>query len=88
MRVILTGGGTGGHLTPLVEIAHELRKKIGPEVKILYVGSGAQMEKQIMLENNIPTKFVLSGKMRRYFSFKNFIEAGLICNFAIELLGD
>ena len=74
MRVILTGGGTGGHLTPLVAIAHELRKKIGPEIKLLYVGSGAKMEKQIMSENGIPTKFVLSGKMRRYFSFQNFVD--------------
>ena len=74
MRVVLTGGGTGGHLTPLVAIAHELRRKIGPELKLLYIGSGAPMEKQIMTENGIPTKFVLSGKMRRYFSFKNFID--------------
>lgn len=74
MRIVLTGGGTGGHLTPLVAIANELRKKIGPEAKILYIGSGAKMEKEIMSERGIPTKFVLSGKMRRYFSFKNFID--------------
>jgi UDP-N-acetylglucosamine--N-acetylmuramyl-(pentapeptide) pyrophosphoryl-undecaprenol N-acetylglucosamine transferase len=75
MRIILTGGGTGGHLTPLVAIADKLRKKIGPELKLLYIGSGAKMEKQIMSEEGIPAKFVLSGKMRRYFSFKNFIDA-------------
>jgi UDP-N-acetylglucosamine--N-acetylmuramyl-(pentapeptide) pyrophosphoryl-undecaprenol N-acetylglucosamine transferase len=74
MRIILTGGGTGGHLTPLVAIADELKKKIGPELKLLYVGSGAEMEKQIMSEEGIPIKFVLSGKMRRYFSFKNVID--------------
>ena len=74
MRVILTGGGTGGHLTPLIAIAHELKRKIGPELKLLYIGSGAQMEKQIMLENDIPAKFVLSGKIRRYFSFMNFVD--------------
>jgi len=71
MRIVLTGGGTGGHLTPLIAIADELRKKIGPEANILYIGSGAQMEKQIISEKGIPVKFVMSGKMRRYFSFKN-----------------
>jgi len=74
MRIVLTGGWTGGHLTPLVAVADELRKKIGPELKLLYIGSGAQMEKQIMSERNIPIKSVLSGKMRRYSSFKNIID--------------
>ena len=74
MRIVLTGGGTGGHLTPLIAIADRLRNKIGPDLKLLYIGSGAPMEKQIMSEKGIPAKFVLSGKMRRYFSFKNFID--------------
>ncbi|MEI7891269.1 MAG: undecaprenyldiphospho-muramoylpentapeptide beta-N-acetylglucosaminyltransferase [bacterium] len=74
MRIILTGGGTGGHLTPLVAVAEKLKAKLGPEADILYVGSGAPMEKKIMAENGIATKFVLSGKMRRYFSFQNFID--------------
>jgi UDP-N-acetylglucosamine--N-acetylmuramyl-(pentapeptide) pyrophosphoryl-undecaprenol N-acetylglucosamine transferase len=74
MRIVLTGGGTGGHLTPLVAIADKLKSKLGPEVKLLYVGSGAEMEKKIMSEEGIPAKFVLSGKMRRYFSFKNFVD--------------
>ena len=74
MRIVLTGGGTGGHLTPLVAIANKLKSKLGPEVKFLYIGSGALMEKQIMSEEGIPAKFVLSGKMRRYFSFQNFVD--------------
>jgi UDP-N-acetylglucosamine--N-acetylmuramyl-(pentapeptide) pyrophosphoryl-undecaprenol N-acetylglucosamine transferase len=74
MRIVLTGGGTGGHLTPLVAIADKLKMKLGPEAELLYIGSGVKMEKQIMTEEGIPAKFVLSGKMRRYFSFKNFID--------------
>ena len=74
MRIILTGGGTGGHLTPLVAVADKLKAKLGPEANILYVGSGAEMEKQIMAEEGIPAKFVISGKMRRYFSFENFVD--------------
>jgi len=74
MRIVLTGGGTGGHLTPLVAVADKLKAKLGSEANILYVGSGAEMEKKIMSEEGIPTKFVISGKMRRYFSFQNFID--------------
>lgn len=74
MRIVLTGGGTGGHLTPLVAVAEKIKVKLGGEVEFLYIGSGAEMEKKIMSEEGIPAKFVMSGKMRRYFSFQNFID--------------
>lgn len=74
MRIVLTGGGSGGHLTPLVAVADKLKSKLGPEANILYVGSGAEMEKKIMAEEGIPAKFVISGKMRRYFSLHNFVD--------------
>ncbi|NTV41476.1 MAG: undecaprenyldiphospho-muramoylpentapeptide beta-N-acetylglucosaminyltransferase [Candidatus Moranbacteria bacterium] len=74
MRIILTGGGTGGHLFPLVAVANKIKEKIGPEVEFLYVGSGAEMEKKIMEQEKIKAAFVLSGKIRRYFSFQNFID--------------
>ena len=74
MRIVLTGGGTGGHLTPLIAVAKKIKEKLGPEADILYIGSGAEMEKKMMAEENIPVKFVQSGKMRRYFSLQNFID--------------
>ncbi len=74
MRIILTGGGTGGHLLPLIAVANKIKEKLGPEVEFLYVGSGAEMEKKMMNENGIPNKHVLSAKMRRYFSLQNFTD--------------
>ena len=74
MRIVLTGGGTGGHLTPLVAVADKLKAKLGGDANLLYIGSGAEMEKKMMKEEGIPAKFVLSGKMRRYFSFQNVID--------------
>lgn len=74
MRIVLTGGGTGGHLTPLVAVADKIRGKIGPEAEFLYVGSGAEMEKKVMNEHGIRSKHVLGGKMRRYFSLQNFTD--------------
>ncbi|EKE19034.1 MAG: hypothetical protein ACD_9C00161G0005 [uncultured bacterium] len=74
MRIVLTGGGTGGHLTPLVAVADKLKAKLGSEAEFLYIGSGAQIEREIMSGEGIPAKFVISGKMRRYFSFQNFVD--------------
>ncbi|MEI8343635.1 MAG: undecaprenyldiphospho-muramoylpentapeptide beta-N-acetylglucosaminyltransferase [Candidatus Moraniibacteriota bacterium] len=74
MRIVLTGGGSGGHLFPLIAVANKIREKIGPEAEFLYIGSGVEMENSVMNESGIPTKHVLSGKMRRYFSVKNITD--------------
>ena len=90
MRIVLTGGGTGGHLYPLVAVAEKIKQKLGPEVEFLYMGSGAEMEKKIMAEEGITAKHVLSGKMRRYFSLMNLVDVfklplGFIQSLAILL---
>jgi len=74
MRIVLTGGGTGGHLFPLVAVIRKMKEKLGPEGEFLYIGSGATMEKEVMSKEGIPMKFVQSGKLRRYFSMQNFVD--------------
>jgi UDP-N-acetylglucosamine--N-acetylmuramyl-(pentapeptide) pyrophosphoryl-undecaprenol N-acetylglucosamine transferase len=74
MKIVLTGGGSGGHLFPLIAVARKLKDKLGPEASFLYIGSGAQMERSVMQQEGIAAKFVLSGKLRRYASFQNFID--------------
>lgn len=74
MRIVLTGGGTGGHITPLIAVARKLTQKLGSELELLYVGSGAQMEKDFMGQEGIRAKHILTGKMRRYFSFRNVLD--------------
>ncbi len=74
MRIVLTGGGSGGHLFPLIAVANKIREKIGPEAEFLYIGSGVEMENSVMNESGIPTKHVLGGKMRRYFSLQNITD--------------
>ncbi len=49
MRLIISGGGTGGHIYPALSIAEGVRQRI-PEAKILYVGSKQGMEKKIVPE--------------------------------------
>jgi UDP-N-acetylglucosamine--N-acetylmuramyl-(pentapeptide) pyrophosphoryl-undecaprenol N-acetylglucosamine transferase len=74
MRILLTGGGSGGHIFPLVAVAKKIREKLGDEAELLYVGSGSEMEKETMLSEGIPAKYILAGKMRRYFSLLNILD--------------
>jgi len=76
IRVVLTGGGTGGHLFPLAAIADFMKEKYSPqeEVEFLFIGRGDQMEQQIFSPRSIPIKKISTGKFRRYFSWKNFSD--------------
>lgn len=74
MRIVLTGGGTGGHIFPLIAVAKKLKEKLGDEMEFLYLGSSNKLEKEAMSRENIPIRHILSGKMRRYFSWRNFID--------------
>lgn len=73
MRIVLTGGGTGGHLMPLVAVARKIKEKV-PEVEFFFIGPKGDLENDIMGQENIPIKNILTGKLRRYFSFQNFID--------------
>ncbi len=74
MRIVLTGGGTGGHIFPLVAVASKLRKKVGEDIEFLYLGTSQKMEREIMEKENIKCKHILSGKVRRYFSPLNLTD--------------
>ena len=73
-RIVLTGGGSGGHVMPLVAVAQSLRGKLGDRADFLYIGSEGKIEQDAMTEAGVPVKFVLTGKMRRYFSLRNFSD--------------
>lgn len=73
IRIVLTGGGTGGHIFPLIAVVDKLRKK-SDEIDFLYMGSKGGLEIKVMEENGIPMKHIMSGKLRRYFSASNFLD--------------
>jgi len=70
MRIVLTSGGTGGHIFPIVAVVKKL-KEIVPEgegLEFLFLGPGGDIEREAMEKELIPGKYISSGKLRRYFS--------------------
>lgn len=67
-KIILTGGGTAGHVTPNLALLPEL-KKAGFTVS--YIGSYEGIEKQLAKSKGLPYYGISSGKLRRYLSAKN-----------------
>lgn len=70
-KIIMTGGGTAGHVTPNLALVPMLERE-GFEIK--YIGSKDGIEKEIINKNNIPYYEISSGKLRRYFDIKNFSD--------------
>ncbi|VYU55326.1 undecaprenyldiphospho-muramoylpentapeptide beta-N-acetylglucosaminyltransferase [Clostridium paraputrificum] len=70
-KIIMTGGGTAGHVTPNLALIPSL-KEAGFEIK--YIGSKDGIEKEIIESKGIPYYGISSGKLRRYFDIKNFTD--------------
>ena len=70
-KIILTGGGTAGHVTPNIALVPQL-KEAGFEIK--YIGSEGGMETKLVEDAGLDYQGISSGKLRRYFSWKNFSD--------------
>lgn len=70
-HIVLTGGGTAGHVTPNIALIPSL-KKAG--YKISYIGSYEGIERKLIEDMGIPYYGISSGKLRRYFDVKNFTD--------------
>lgn len=70
-KIILTGGGTAGHVTPNIALLPKL-KELGYDIH--YIGSYNGIEKKLIEEYHIPYYGISSGKLRRYFDIKNFSD--------------
>ena len=70
-RIILTGGGTAGHVTPNIALIPRL-KELGYDIH--YIGTYDGIERKLIEEIGIPYYGISSGKLRRYFDVKNFSD--------------
>ena len=77
MKILLTGGGTGGHVYPLIAVAQEINK-IAEERKLakihLHYFSDAAYDGQAFFEQGVKFTRIPAGKLRIYFSFQNFLD--------------
>lgn len=77
MRILFTGGGSGGHFFPALAVIREL-KRIAEEERILdlelfYMGPD-DFGRDLLKQEGVVAVSIASGKMRRYFSFQNFLD--------------
>ena len=70
-KIVLTGGGTAGHVTPNIALIPKLRD-LGYDIQ--YIGSYNGIEKELIEPFGIPYHGISSGKLRRYFSVQNFTD--------------
>lgn len=70
-KIVLTGGGTAGHVTPNIALIPKLREH-GYEIS--YIGSYEGMERKLIEDYDIPYYGIATGKFRRYFDLKNFTD--------------
>lgn len=70
-KIVLTGGGTAGHVTPNIALIPELQKQ---EYEVHYIGSYEGMESRLIADLKIPYYGIASGKLRRYIDPKNLTD--------------
>ena len=70
-KVLLTGGGTAGHVTPNIALLPGLHEA---GFDIHYIGSYEGMERKLIEHENIPYTGIATGKFRRYLSLKNLTD--------------
>ena len=83
--IVVTGGGSGGHVYPVLAVLDEL-----PSIRVVWIGSGSQLERRILEGRQLRYYGIPTGKLRRYFSLQNIIDlfkilAGFIASAVILL---
>ena len=78
MKLVITGGGTGGHTVPAVTIydafVERFNSQSDEQFECLYIGSHHGIEKEVAQQKEINYHAISTGKLRRYFSFENFTD--------------
>lgn len=74
-KIVFTGGGTAGHVSPNIALIQKLRSLYSPEeLEISYIGGKNGIEKEMLEKENIAYYGVSCGKLRRYRSLKNLSD--------------
>jgi len=74
MKILFTGGGTGGHVIPIIALTREIRRIYQtPDLQFHYLGPKDDFSRALLSQEGIKVKHVLAGKMRRYPNWKTFL---------------
>ena len=72
LKVIISGGGTGGHIYPAIAIANEIKQRY-PQADILFVGASDRMEMEKVPQAGYPIKGLWISGLQRKLTFKNLL---------------
>ena len=72
LRVIFSGGGTGGHLFPALAIADEI-KRLAPGAEVLFIGTADKLEARVVPAKGYPFRAIWISGFRRGFHWSNFL---------------
>ena len=72
-RILVTGGGTSGHVSPALALIETLRE-MAPGAQFLYIGSHKGLERQLVEGAGVPFVAISTGKLRRYLSPENIVD--------------
>ncbi|MGI8587261.1 MAG: undecaprenyldiphospho-muramoylpentapeptide beta-N-acetylglucosaminyltransferase [Chloroflexia bacterium] len=81
MRILITGGGTGGHVSPAVAVIAALRDRSAADgfpLELLYLGSDQGIERRLIAEIGVRFVSVQTGKLRRYLSWRTPLDLARI----------
>jgi len=76
VKILFTGGGTGGHIFPILAIIREIKKITPSNIKInfYFIGPESKISNKLFKKEDIKIKKITTGKKRRYSSFSSFIQ--------------
>lgn len=84
-KIVFTGGGTGGHIFPGLAVVDELKKLT--DSGIVWIGASKGIDREIVEGHGVKFYGIPSGKLRRYFDFRNFTDFfGILAGFFAALV--
>jgi UDP-N-acetylglucosamine--N-acetylmuramyl-(pentapeptide) pyrophosphoryl-undecaprenol N-acetylglucosamine transferase len=89
VRIVFTGGGSGGHIFPIIAVIRELKHHFSIhtiEYEFLFMGPKDNFAPVLFFNEQVPMQFIHSGKLRRYFALQNFADIFKIPLGVIEAL--
>ncbi len=75
MKIVFTGGGTAGHIFPILAIVREMKQiAFGEKLDFFYIGPSQSYGLDLLKAEGVIIKAIVAGKVRRYFSLNNFFD--------------